>query len=136
MQSSSVFATEPSKSRPRTTRSILKLAGRHDLKPIEVITEDGKIAENADFAKYSGLEIDDAREKIVSDLDAAGALGEVKPFVHQVPHCYKCGRVIQPLLKKQWFIDVQTVGAAREKSLRTVKFALFQSKKDRKSRGI
>ncbi|MCG5079747.1 class I tRNA ligase family protein, partial [Candidatus Saccharibacteria bacterium] len=33
---------------------------------------------------------------------------------HQVPHCYKCGATIQPLLMKQWFIDVKPLaGAAR-----------------------
>ena len=109
------FGTGAVKITPAHDPLDFEIGTRHDLKPIEVITEDGKIAENADFAKYSGLEIDDAREKIVSDLDAAGALGEVKPFVHQVPHCYKCGRVIQPLLKKQWFIDVQPLAQRAKK---------------------
>lgn len=87
---------------------------RHKLPQIQIIGLDGKITDNAP-EKYRGLTTGEACLEIIEDLKNIGAMRQVQDFSHQVPHCYKCGTVIQPLLMKQWFINVKPLAKrARE----------------------
>ncbi len=79
---------------------------RHDLERIQVIGEDGKMLPNAGAA-YAGLTAAECRKQVLQDLEAAGLLRGEKEIMHSVAHCYKCGAVIEPMLKAQWFIDVK-----------------------------
>ncbi len=79
---------------------------RHNLPMIQVIGLDGKITDAAP-EKYRGMTIDEAQQTVVADLEALGLIEKVENYHHQVPHCYKCGTVIQPLLMDQWFIKVK-----------------------------
>ena len=54
---------------------------------------------------YEGLSVLECRKKVLRDLEAAGLLVGEKKIRHAVAHCYKCGTVIEPMLKKQWFVD-------------------------------
>ena len=47
----------------------------------------------------------ECRKKVLKELKEAGFLRGEKKIRHAVSHCYKCGTVIEPLLKEQWFID-------------------------------
>ncbi len=96
----------------------------------QIIGTNGKMTKNAGV--YDGLSINDAREKVITDLGQT--LVEVKPYKHSVGTCYRCHRVIEPLPMKQFFIKVkpladkailaldkketQILGAGREKVLR------------------
>ncbi|KKT73276.1 MAG: Valyl-tRNA synthetase [Candidatus Collierbacteria bacterium GW2011_GWB1_44_6] len=71
----------------------------------QVIGTNGKMNKNAGV--YEGLNINDAREKIVNDLGTA--LVETKPYLHSVGTCYRCHRVIEPLPMKQFFIKVKSL---------------------------
>ena len=91
-----------------------EIGQRHHLPQLQVIGLDGKITDVAPIA-YQGLTADEARLEVVEDLKRVGAMREIEDFTHQVPHCYKCGAVIQPLLMKQWFINVKPLAKrARE----------------------
>ena len=79
---------------------------RHDLPRITVIGFDGVMLPEAG-ADYEGLTTSECREKVLKDLEAQGLLRGEKEIVHTVSHCYKCGTVIEPLLKEQWFIDTE-----------------------------
>ncbi len=79
---------------------------RHNLPRIQVIGEDGKMLAAAG-AEYVGLPALECRKKILEDLEKSGLLRGEKEIQHSVAHCYKCGAVIEPMLKKQWFIDVK-----------------------------
>lgn len=83
---------------------------RHNLPRIQVIGEDGKMLETAG-AEYAGLSALECRKKVLEDLEKAGLLRGEKEIQHSVAHCYKCGAVIEPMLKKQWFIDVKRLAA-------------------------
>ncbi|MCL2451270.1 valine--tRNA ligase [Candidatus Saccharibacteria bacterium] len=87
---------------------------RHDLEPLQIIGLDGKITDNAP-RKYRGMDVDTARETVVKDLEELGLIRKIEKFEHQVPHCYKCGSVIQPLIMKQWFMDVQPLAQRAKK---------------------
>ena len=78
---------------------------RHDLEQIQVISEDGRMTNVPD--EYLGLTTTDCRKKVLKDLEDQGLLRGEKKIVHNVAHCYKCGTTIEPMLKEQWFIDVE-----------------------------
>lgn len=79
---------------------------RHNLERISVIAEDGTMNANVP-EPYQGLPALEAREKVLSELESQGLLRSTKEITHSVAHCYKCGAVIEPMLKSQWFIDVK-----------------------------
>jgi valyl-tRNA synthetase len=82
---------------------------RHDLEQIQVIAEDGKMTNVPE--EYMGLTTAECRKKVLKDLEAQGLLRGEKKIVHNVAHCYKCGATIEPMLKEQWFVDVEKLAA-------------------------
>jgi len=78
---------------------------RHQLPRIQVISEDGRMINVPE--KYEGMTTTECRKQVLKDLKAENLLKGEKHIVHSVAHCYKCGTVIEPMLKEQWFIDVR-----------------------------
>ncbi|MBR3322032.1 valine--tRNA ligase [Candidatus Saccharibacteria bacterium] len=78
---------------------------RHNLPRIQVIAEDGTMINVPE--KYNGLTTTECRKQVLKDLKEQGLLKSEKKIEHSVAHCYKCGTVLEPMLKEQWFIDVQ-----------------------------
>ena len=78
---------------------------RHNLPRVQVISEEGKMINVPE--EYDGLTTEDCRKKVLRDLKAQDLLVGEKKIVHSVAHCYKCGTVLEPMLKEQWFIDVE-----------------------------
>ncbi len=78
---------------------------RHDLEVIDVMTDDGHIAEG--WGKYTGMDRYECRKEIVKDLETEGALIEVEDYSHNVGTCYRCHTSIEPRLSKQWFVKME-----------------------------
>ncbi len=83
---------------------------RHGLERLRVIGEEGKMTEAAGEG-FAGLTTEEARKKVLEGLEKQGLLRGEKKIKHAVAHCYKCGAVIEPMLKAQWFIDVKRLAA-------------------------
>ena len=81
---------------------------RHQLPIIGVLTLDAAINDNAP-QKYRGLDRFVARKQVVADLEAIGALVEVKKHKLMVPRCARTGQVIEPMLTDQWFVAMSKV---------------------------
>jgi valyl-tRNA synthetase len=81
---------------------------RHKLPMIGVLTLDAKINAEAPAA-YQGLDRFVARKKVVADLEALGALVEVKKHKLMVPRCARTSQVIEPMLTDQWFVAMTKV---------------------------
>lgn len=103
---------------------------RHDLPRIQVIGEDGRMLEAAG-EKYAGMTTEECRKQVLKDLKEQGYLRGEKEIVHSVAHCYKCGVVIEPMLKEQWFIDVKRLaqGAIERLERNEIKFYPANKKK-------
>ena len=84
-------------------------------KKYTIIGTNGKMSQAA--GKYAGLNITEAREKIVEDL--GNLLVETKPYTHSVGHCYRCHRVIEPLPMAQFFVKVKSLTGKALKALDT-----------------
>ena len=78
---------------------------RHNLPRLQVIAENGTMINVPE--EYDGLTTKDCRKKVLKDLKEQGLLRGEKKITHSVAHCYKCGTVLEPMLKDQWFVDVE-----------------------------
>ena len=85
-----------------------EIARRHNLDYEQIIDERGKLLPVA--GSFAGTNAHEARSAIVETLKKKGLLVRVdESYQHTVPTCYKCGRDIEPQLKKQWFISMQSL---------------------------
>ena len=106
------------------------IAERHDLPMITVINVDGTMTHEAGKS-YQHLPVKDARDKVVSDLDKQELLVKTEDYSHSVGHCYKCGTVIEPLLREQWFVDMQPLAKQAISVLKNNQITFYpNSKKD------
>src|SRR5690606_9844996 len=55
------------------------------------------------------LSVTDARKRVLAALQAAELLRGEQNIEHAVGHCYKCDSVIEPMLKDQWFLRVESL---------------------------
>ncbi len=96
---------------------------RHNLRVVQVIDEEGKMTEVA--GRFAGMPVQEARKVIVKEMDKMGLIVKIdNDYVTKVPHCYKCGAVIEPILKAQWFIDVERLakGAIEKLEAKEIEF--------------
>lgn len=87
-----------------------EVAQKHNLEPIQLIGFDGRMTNNVPES-FRGLTVMEARKKIIPALEAVEALRGEEDIIHTVGHCYKCGSVIEPLIKDQWFLSVKPLAA-------------------------
>ena len=81
-----------------------ELGRRHGLEEICVFNDDGSINELGGV--YCGMGTYEAREKIVEDLKEQGYLTKVEEYSHSVGHHDRCGCIIEPMVKQQWFVKM------------------------------
>jgi valyl-tRNA synthetase len=81
-----------------------EIGKRHSLPIINIMNKDGTFNNGA--PEIEGLKVKDAREKIESVLNELGELKEKKPHVAQVGHGERSDAIIEPLVSKQWFLNV------------------------------
>ncbi|PVE08315.1 valine--tRNA ligase [Limnohabitans sp. Rim28] len=103
------FGTGVVKVTPAHDTNDYQVGQRHKLEMICVLNLDATINTNAP-EKYQGLDRFVARKAVVADLEAAGALVEVKKHKLMVPRCARTGQVIEPMLTDQWFVAMNQVG--------------------------
>ncbi len=97
------FGTGAVKVTPAHDPLDFEIAERHNLEKIQVIGKDGKITVAAP-EKYRGLKAEEARLLVVEDLKALGLVVKEESHKHAIGVCYKCNRVIEPLVMPQWFV--------------------------------
>lgn len=125
---STEFGTGAVKITPAHDPNDFEVAERHDLPKITVIDYEGKINNDAP-EKYRGLTVQEAREAVVDDLKKQGYLVNIEPHIHSVGHCYKCGTVIQPLLKEQWFVAMKLLATSAIAALKNNKINFYPAGK-------
>jgi len=84
---------------------------RHGLQPINVLTLDARMNENAPTV-YRGLDRFEARVQILSDLKEQGLLYDAKPHRMMVPRCGRTDAVVEPMLTDQWFVKMDSLARA------------------------
>ena len=86
------------------------MTGAADAAASEEIFSSGKATVNEphvlDCGKYAGMTTMAARKAIVADLEALGLLKAVEPLRHEVGACYRCHTTVEPMVSKQWFVQM------------------------------
>ena len=80
---------------------------RHNLPIINILNLDGTLNHHA--GEYAGLSCGEARAKIVEKLQELGLFVGSKEHVHQVGHGDRSGAIIEPMVSKQWFLNVNSM---------------------------
>lgn len=101
---------------------------RHNLPMITVIGFDGNMTPAAGD-NYKGLSTEECRKKVLQDLiDQDLSRGE-EEITHSVGHCYKCDTVIEPLLKEQWFVNLEPLAKRAIEALEAGKIKFHPANK-------
>ena len=103
---------------------------RHDLPLINIFTPDARINENAP-SRYQGMDRFDARKKIVTDLEEAGLLDEVKAHKMMVPRGDRSQSVIEPYLTDQWYVKAKPLAEPAIKAVKTGRIKFVPSNWDK-----
>lgn len=102
------FGTGALKITPAHDPNDYEIGKRHDLKPIWVIDEEGKMKACPEVPlEIQGLDRNEAREKTVGWLKLNNLLIKINDHVHNVGKCQRCGTTIEPLLSEQWFVRME-----------------------------
>ena len=99
------YGTGAVKITPAHDPNDFEIGERHNLERIQVIGIDGKMMNVPQ--QFMGLKVDEARKKVLAALELGEYRRGESDLEHAVGHCYKCGSVIEPLIKDQWFIKMQ-----------------------------
>ncbi len=76
----------------------------HDLPVIEVFDEN--LVMNDLHPDFAGMNIYDARTRIVERLQEIGALIKIEDYTHNVAKCDRCHSTIEPRISDQWFVKM------------------------------
>ena len=98
------FGTGALKVTPAHDPIDFEIGERHGLEVFNVIGLDGNLTAAA--GKYAGVDRNDARVKVVEELDRLGLLDKVEELRHSVGHCQRCSSVVEPLVSLQWFVNL------------------------------
>jgi valyl-tRNA synthetase len=101
----SEFGTGVVKVTPAHDPDDYKMGLDHKLAFIQVIGFDNKMTSKAG-KEFKGLKILEARQKILEQLKKLNLLVKERDYRHSVGHCERCKAIIEPLISKQWFINM------------------------------
>ncbi|QCT41896.1 valine--tRNA ligase [Candidatus Nanosynbacter featherlites] len=99
------YGTGAVKITPAHDPNDFEMAERHGLPIKSIISHDGKLINVP--PQFLGLDPQEARRRILAALEAMELRRGESDIEHAVGHCYKCGTVIEPMVKEQWFIKMQ-----------------------------
>ena len=102
----SEFGTGCVKITPAHDFNDFEIGKRHDLEIINILNLDGSLNENVP-EKFQGLSIDDARKLTLESLEDLKQLRKTEAYKVQIPRSERSNSILQPLVTKQWFVDVK-----------------------------
>lgn len=78
---------------------------KHNLEIVEVFDENCKM--NNLVPEYNGMDIYEAREKIVAKLAELGNLVKIEDYLHNVGKHDRCKTTVEPKISDQWFVSMK-----------------------------
>jgi valyl-tRNA synthetase len=111
------FGTGVIKVTPGHDPTDFEIGRRHNLPVRTVIGFDGRMTEAA--GRYAGMDRFECRKRIVEDMQALGLIERIEPYRHAVGLCYRCKTVVEPLVSKQWYVNVAPLAREAIKAVRS-----------------
>ncbi|HVH11431.1 MAG TPA: valine--tRNA ligase, partial [Longimicrobium sp.] len=104
------FGSGAVKMTPAHDPNDFEVAQRTGLPSLNVMTPDA-VMNDAAPERFRGMDRSEARSAVVAAFAELGLLERVEEHTHAVPHCYRCGTVVEPRLSEQWFVRMQPLAA-------------------------
>ncbi len=123
------FGTGAVKLTPAHDPNDYQAALKHNLEIIPVFDEEFKM--NNLVPEYKGMDMYEAREKIVERLQKEGYLVKIEDYNHNVGKCYRCHHIIEPHISEQWFVKMEPLAKPAIEAVRTGKVEFVPERFDK-----
>ena len=123
------FGTGAVKLTPAHDQNDYQAALTHNLEIIEVFDENFKMGNLV--PEYAGMDLLEARQKIVEKLEELGDLVKIEDYTHNVGKCYRCHNTIEPHISEQWFVKMEPLAKPANEAVRSGKVRFIPSKYDK-----
>lgn len=121
------YGTGAVKITPAHDPNDFEIAKRHDLPLESIISPEGKMINVP--AQFLGLTPVEARARVLEALEALELRRGETEIEHAVGHCYKCGSIIEPMIKEQWFIKTQSLAQPAIDALKKEEITFYPASK-------
>ena len=121
------YGTGAVKITPAHDPNDFEIAKRHDLPLESIVSPEGKMINVP--AQFLGLTPVEARARVLEALEALELRRGETEIEHAVGHCYKCGSVIEPMIKEQWFIKTQSLAQPAIDTLKKEEITFYPASK-------
>lgn len=103
------FGTGALKITPAHDQNDYEIGQRHHLPVVDILTEDGKLNEQAQILVGEDRFV--ARKKIKKMLEESGCLVKLEDYRSSVGHSERTDAIVEPRLTNQWFLDMKDFAA-------------------------
>ncbi len=84
---------------------------------VNILRPDGRLNEKA--GPFQGLSREEARKRVVAELEQRGLLEKTEPYLHNVPLSDRSKSPIEPLLSEQWFVKMKPLAVPAIRAVKT-----------------
>ena len=103
---------------------------RHNLEIIEVFDENNKMKNLV--PEYEGMNILEARKRIVEKLKEIGNLVKEEEHIHNVAKCERCKNTLEPKISEQWFVSMKELAKRASDSVKNNEAKFIPKKYEKK----
>lgn len=104
-----------------------EIGERNQLGLKTVITEEG-LLNNQVPEPYQGMNLDQARKKIVNDLESQGLLVKTEDYEHSIPVCERCQTKVEVLPSEQWFLRMDQLAKMAAEPVRSGQIKFYPAR--------
>ena len=123
------FGTGAVKLTPAHDPNDYQVALKHNLEIITVFDDEFKM--NDLVPEYKGMDMYEARQKIVERLEKEGYLVKIEDYTHNVGKCYRCHHTIEPHISEQWFVKMEPLAKPAIEAVRSGKVEFIPCRFDK-----
>jgi len=103
-----------------------EIAKRHNLDKEQIIDFQGRLLPVA--GEFAGMKITEARPLIIEKLQKKGLVDKIdENYKHVVKTCYKCNSLIEPQIKDQWFLKMESLAKPAIEAIQKSKIKFIPS---------
>ena len=121
------YGTGAVKITPAHDPNDFEMAKRHNLPLKQIINQEGKMINVP--PQFLGLTPAEARTRVLAALESLELRRGETDIEHAVGHCYKCGSVIEPMVKEQWFVKMQPLAQPAIEALEREEITFYPAAK-------
>lgn len=121
------FGTGAVKVTPSHSPEDYDMGKKFNLEFIRIFDYDGKSNNNVP-EKYRGFYPNQVRQMVIDDLTSAGLVEKTEDYTHEVGHCYRCGRPIEPITAPQWYLKIDKLAAPAVAAAKEGKVKFFPTR--------